>query len=56
MAKLDTWLLPSLHGVRDVRTLRQIDLYAALLRLMDWPLRQRLESALPRHQATRRRS
>ncbi len=49
LAKLDTWLLPSLHGVRDVRTLRQIDLYDALLRLLDWPLRQRLESALPRH-------
>uniref|UniRef100_A0A6V7KDT5 ATP-dependent RNA helicase HrpB C-terminal domain-containing protein n=1 Tax=Bracon brevicornis TaxID=1563983 RepID=A0A6V7KDT5_9HYME len=49
LAKLDTWLLPSLHDVRDVRTLRQIDLYDALLRLLDWPLRQRLESALPRH-------
>ncbi|MBG6242141.1 MAG: ATP-dependent helicase HrpB [Candidatus Symbiopectobacterium sp. Dall1.0] len=49
LATLDTWLLPSLHGVRDVRTLRQIDLYDALLRLLDWPMRQRLESALPRH-------
>ncbi|MCW2488736.1 ATP-dependent helicase HrpB [Candidatus Symbiopectobacterium sp. NZEC127] len=49
LATLDTWLLPSLNGVRDVRTLRNLDLYDALLRLLDWPMRQRLESALPRH-------
>lgn len=49
LATLDTWLLPSLNGVRDVRALRQIDLYEALTRLLNWPMRQRLESALPRY-------
>lgn len=48
LATLDIWLLPSLSGVRDLRALRQIDLYDALMRLLDWPTRQRLEKALPR--------
>lgn len=46
---LEQWLLPSLDGVRDVRGLRQINLSDALMRLFDWPTRQRLDTALPTH-------
>ncbi|WP_192459198.1 ATP-dependent helicase HrpB [Musicola keenii] len=49
LASLDTWLSPSLSGVCDRRALEQVDLSDALLRLLDWPLRQRLDSALPSH-------
>lgn len=49
LAQLERWLSPSLAGVRDLRALRQVDLYAALLRLLDWSQRQRLEDALPRY-------
>ncbi|EKS7812495.1 ATP-dependent helicase HrpB [Edwardsiella piscicida] len=49
LASLAQWLLPALHGVRDLRGLRQIDLAGALLRLLDWNTRQRLDSELPTH-------
>ncbi|URG53726.1 ATP-dependent helicase HrpB [Pectobacterium quasiaquaticum] len=49
LATLEIWLQPSLVGVRDLRALHQINLSDALLRLLDWPLRQRLDSALPTH-------
>lgn len=49
LATLDIWLQPSLVGVRDLRALHQINLSEALLRLLDWSLRQRLDSALPTH-------
>nr|WP_263458385.1 ATP-dependent helicase HrpB [Brenneria tiliae] len=49
LATLERWLLPSLSGVRDLRALRQINLGEALMRLLDWPLRRRLDSALPTH-------
>lgn len=49
LAGLEQWLLPSLTGVRDRRSLHQINLSEALARLLDWPLRQRLDSALPSH-------
>ncbi|ATA22920.1 ATP-dependent helicase HrpB [Brenneria goodwinii] len=49
LATLEQWLQPSLSGVRDLRALRQIDLVEALMRLLDWPLRQRLDRALPSH-------
>ncbi|MBA0176836.1 ATP-dependent helicase HrpB [Pectobacterium carotovorum] len=49
LATLEVWLLPSLAGVRDLRALHQINLSDALLRLLDWSLRQRLDSALPTH-------
>ncbi|GKW18175.1 ATP-dependent RNA helicase HrpB [Pectobacterium carotovorum subsp. carotovorum] len=49
LATLDSWLLPSLAGVCDLRALHQINLSDALLRLLDWSLRQRLDSALPTH-------
>ncbi|KFX18311.1 ATP-dependent helicase HrpB [Pectobacterium betavasculorum] len=49
LATLEIWLQPSLSGVRDLRALHQINLSDALLRLLDWSLRQRLDSALPTH-------
>ncbi|MCA6999942.1 ATP-dependent helicase HrpB [Dickeya solani] len=49
LASLERWLLPSLNGVRDRRTLNQINLSDALWRLLDWSQRQRLDSALPSH-------
>ncbi|QDX29148.1 ATP-dependent helicase HrpB [Dickeya poaceiphila] len=49
LASLELWLQPSLSWVRDRRTLNQVNLSEALWRLLDWPLRQRLDSALPSH-------
>ena len=49
LAGLSQWLLPSLSGVHDVRALRQVNVHDALLRLLDWQQRQKLESALPSH-------
>ncbi|WP_426445793.1 ATP-dependent helicase HrpB [Siccibacter colletis] len=46
---LEKWLLPEMNGVHSLRALRTIDLARALLHLLDWPLRQRLDSALPTH-------
>lgn len=46
---LENWLLPSLKGVRSLKSLQQVDLHEALLRLPDWQQRQRLDSALPTH-------
>ncbi|WP_406705452.1 ATP-dependent helicase HrpB [Sodalis sp.] len=49
LAAQPRWLLPSLSGVRDARGLARVNLAEALLRLLDWPLRQRLDSQLPSH-------
>ncbi|WP_033569527.1 ATP-dependent helicase HrpB [Dickeya undicola] len=49
LASLELWLLPSLAGVRDRRTLNQVNLSEALWRLLNWSQRQRLDSALPSH-------
>lgn len=46
---LKQWLSPSLNGVRSLKMLQQVDLYDALLRLLDWHQRQRLDKALPTH-------
>jgi ATP-dependent helicase HrpB len=46
---LESWLQPSLQGVRSLKSLQQVDLYDALLRLCDWKQRQRLDAALPTH-------
>nr|WP_211095638.1 ATP-dependent helicase HrpB [Hafnia alvei] len=46
---LESWLLPALDGVRDLRGLQNINLTEALLTLMDWSMRQRLDTALPTH-------
>lgn len=49
LASLPLWLEPSLQQVQDVRALRQVNLAEALSRLLDWPMRQRLDTALPSH-------
>ena len=49
LATLERWLLPEMNGVRDMRGLRQINLVSALLHLLTWSQRQRLDSALPTH-------
>ncbi|PKE32744.1 ATP-dependent helicase HrpB [Rahnella sp. AA] len=46
---LESWLQPSLQGVRSLKSLHQVDLHDALLRLCDWQQRQRLDTALPTH-------
>lgn len=46
---LEQWLSPSLNGVRSLKMLQQVDIYDALLRLLDWSQRQRLDNALPTH-------
>ena len=46
---LESWLQPSLQGVRSLKSLQQVDLHDALLRLCDWQQRQRLDAALPTH-------
>ncbi|MDN5680138.1 MAG: ATP-dependent helicase HrpB [Ewingella sp.] len=46
---LEHWLSPSLNGVRSLKMLQQVDLHDALLRLLDWHQRQRLDKALPTH-------
>ena len=46
---LEQWLSPSLNGVRSLKMLQQVDLHDALLRLLDWHQRQRLDNALPTH-------
>ncbi|SQA97387.1 ATP-dependent RNA helicase HrpB [Cedecea neteri] len=49
LAKLEDWLLPEMRGVHSLRALKNIDLNRALGNLLDWPMRQRLDSALPTH-------
>jgi ATP-dependent helicase HrpB len=46
---LETWLLPSLNGVRDLRGLKQVNIAEALGRLLNWQQKQQLDQALPTH-------
>ena len=46
---LDRWLGPHLDGVRTRAQLGRADLHAALLSLVDWPLRARLDVLAPTH-------
>jgi len=46
---LPQWLLPQMSAVRDLKTLQSVDLVNALLHLLTWSQRQRLDSALPTH-------
>lgn len=48
---LESWLLPSLSGVRDLRGLKQVNIAEALARRLDWQQKQRLDNALPTHYA-----
>ena len=49
LATLESWLLPEMSSVRDIKGLRQVSLVSALLHLLTWSQRQRLDSALPTH-------
>ncbi len=49
LATLEKWLLPELNGVHSLRALKNLNLAAALNHLLEWSLRQRLDSALPTH-------
>ncbi|MFY9178435.1 MAG: ATP-dependent helicase HrpB [Venatoribacter sp.] len=46
---LNNWLLPFLGAARHLRDLAKVDLYAALLSLLDWPQQQQLNQLLPTH-------
>ena len=49
LASLESWLLPQMSGVHSLRALQALDVGAALLAWLPWPLRQRLDSELPSH-------
>jgi len=49
LATLEKWLLPDIIGIRSLNALKKVDLTQALCRRLDWPMRQRLDSALPTH-------
>ena len=46
---LERWLLPEMTTVRDLKGLQGVNLVSALLHLLTWTQRQRLDSALPTH-------
>ena len=49
LATLELWLLPGMQGVHSLRALKALDVSRALENLLSWPMRQRLDSALPSH-------
>ncbi|MTD40975.1 ATP-dependent helicase HrpB [Erwinia sp. CPCC 100877] len=49
LATLEQWLLPLMGGVKSLQTLKHLDLCQGLYSLLDWSLRQRLDSELPTH-------
>nr|WP_272593408.1 ATP-dependent helicase HrpB [Enterobacter bugandensis] len=49
LATLEQWLLPQMSGVHSLRALKALDVKTALQNLLDWSLRQRLDSELPGH-------
>ncbi|UZH02450.1 ATP-dependent helicase HrpB [Pantoea anthophila] len=49
LERLPEWLLPQMTTVRDLRSLQAVNLTSALLHLLTWSQRQRLDSALPTH-------
>ena len=49
LATLERWLLPQMSGVHTLRALKALDVKTALQNLLDWSLRQRLDSELPGH-------
>ena len=46
---LESWLLPEMSTVRDLKGLQSINLVSALLHLLTWSQRQRLDTVLPTH-------
>lgn len=49
VADLEQWLLPFLQQTRHQKDLKKVDLYNALLSLLDWQQQQRLDKLLPTH-------
>lgn len=49
LASLEHWLLPQMSGVHSLKALKALDVKDALHNLLDWSLRQRLDSELPGH-------
>ncbi|XTZ37660.1 ATP-dependent helicase HrpB [Salmonella enterica] len=49
LESLEQWLLPQMSGIRSLRELKALDVAQALLNLLPWSLRQRLDSELPGH-------
>ncbi|WP_215800363.1 ATP-dependent helicase HrpB [Pantoea dispersa] len=49
LASLEHWLLPEMGAVRDLKGLQSVNLVSALLHLLTWSQRQRLDTALPTH-------
>ncbi|EJL89846.1 ATP-dependent helicase HrpB [Pantoea sp. GM01] len=49
LESLESWLLPEMSAVRDLKGLQSINLVSALLHLLTWSQRQRLDSVLPTH-------
>ncbi len=49
LATLEMWLLPEMGAVRDLKWLQAVNLVTALLHLLTWSQRQRLDSVLPTH-------
>ncbi len=47
--RLESWLLPEMSAVRDLKGLQNINLVSALLHLLTWSQRQRLDTVLPTH-------
>ncbi|WP_313377077.1 ATP-dependent helicase HrpB [Pantoea sp. CTOTU50773] len=46
---LERWLLPEMGSVRDLKSLQAVNLVSALLHLLTWSQRQRLDTVLPTH-------
>ncbi|WP_215786546.1 ATP-dependent helicase HrpB [Pantoea dispersa] len=49
LASLEHWLLPEMGTVRDLKGLQSVNLVSALLHLLTWSQRQRLDTVLPTH-------
>ena len=49
LACLESWLLPEMSAVTDARSFNTINISSALLHLITWSQRQRLDSELPTH-------
>ncbi|MFT4272421.1 MAG: ATP-dependent helicase HrpB [Pantoea sp.] len=49
LESLEAWLLPEMDGVRDLKGLQNVNLVSALLHLLTWSQRQRLDTVLPTH-------
>lgn len=49
LVSLEQWLLPFLQQARHQKDLKKVDVYSALLSLLDWQQQQQLEQQLPTH-------